>query len=139
MRNCELRLIEAVPGPSGEVTWVEVRPPRRGLIVAVLAVVGVLLVAAALAGGHPWSQHAVTKLVPVTVERGDTLWRLAARHCGPGEYLPKAVYEIRRANALRTSRLMPGQKLVIPVQVPVDEAAPTNIAQARGPQVGALR
>ncbi|HOJ20498.1 MAG TPA: LysM peptidoglycan-binding domain-containing protein [Armatimonadota bacterium] len=135
MRHSELRLLEAVPGPYGEAAWVEIRSSRHRFVVLSLLVAVLLLVLFAI-GLHRRSRT-TTLLVPVTVERGDTLWSLARNHCGSHEYLPRAVHAIRRANGLSNSRLVPGQKLMIPVEVPVAEPPSAPIMQAKGPQPSA--
>jgi LysM repeat protein len=73
-----------------------------------------LVLAALVARARPVERF--TTLVRVTVAPGDTLWALARRYGGPDCYLPKAVYQIRQANRLPDSRLVPGQVLWIPVE-----------------------
>jgi hypothetical protein len=135
MRRSELRLLEAVPGPSGQAAWVEVHSPCHRFV-ALFLIMAVLLLALLAIGLYP-GPRTTTQLVPVTVKRGDTLWSLARHHCGSQEYLPRAVHAIRRANGLPNSRLVPGQKLMIPVRVPAAEPPSAPIVQAQGPQASA--
>lgn len=52
----------------------------------------------------------------VTVRTGDTLWQLAARHCGEREDVREKIYAIRDVNRLSVQApLVPGQKLRIPL------------------------
>ena len=53
----------------------------------------------------------------VTVRGGDTLWQLAAQHCGEKEDVREKIYAIRDLNRLTAqASLTPGQKLKIPLK-----------------------
>ena len=53
----------------------------------------------------------------VTVRGGDTLWQLAALHCGEKEDIREKIYAIRDLNRLTAqASLTPGQKLKIPLK-----------------------
>lgn len=47
----------------------------------------------------------------VVVEEGDTLWSIAKENCGQGDDLRKAVYQIMKANDLKTADIYVGQDL----------------------------
>lgn len=57
------------------------------------------------------SQNFVTH----TVRSGDTLWEIAATHNEDGVDLRNYVLDIKQANGLETSVIIPGQVLQIPV------------------------
>lgn len=116
MAGRHLRLLEAHPTDSGEAAWEERQPARfdlRGR--TLLVVVGCLAFAAALCIGRPVRHVPEPQYIRVTVAAGDTLWELARRHGDPHGYTPEMVSRIRAANGLRSSRLDPGQELLIPV------------------------
>lgn len=61
--------------------------------------------------------------VPMTVRRGDSLWKLAQRYGNPRTYILDRVDAIARANDLSaTAALQPGQRLVVPVENPIEVA-----------------
>lgn len=66
-------------------------------------------VAALEEGGGSESGEAVTAFSRYTVRRGDTLWHIARRH-------GTSIDRIKAANAIRSSRIRPGQVLEIPTQ-----------------------
>ena len=61
--------------------------------------------------------------LPMTVQSGDTLWKLAGRYGSPDEYILKRVDKLARANRISSSaRLTPGQRIIVPVENPVEVA-----------------
>lgn len=50
----------------------------------------------------------------IAVAPGDTLWELAVRHGSPDEDVRKTVDLIFRANHLTSTRLVVGQRLLVP-------------------------
>lgn len=48
------------------------------------------------------------------VRQGDTLWDIALRVAGPDADIRHIVYLIRKANALKSSTIMPGDVLRVP-------------------------
>jgi hypothetical protein len=50
------------------------------------------------------------------VSGGDTLWSIAAREYGGDTDLRRLVYEIRKANSLKTSAVRPGERLTLPYE-----------------------
>ena len=73
-------------------------------------------------GNTPISPGATTAVM--TVQPGDTLWSLAQRHGNPRAYILDRVDALARLNDLApNARLVPGQKLMVPV------ANPTRLAK----------
>lgn len=95
----------------GRVRRVRRKARRRTTFAALILVLGLLWPLAAYVGA---SSGARPEPVLVTVRAGDTLWDLAQRYGAPGRDLRETIFEIKRANGLRTSMLHPGQVLVIP-------------------------
>jgi nucleoid-associated protein YgaU len=61
--------------------------------------------------------------VVMTVQPGDSLWSLARRYGDPAAYILDRVDALARANHLaHNTSLIPGQKLRVPVQNPVEVA-----------------
>jgi len=50
----------------------------------------------------------------ITIESGDTLWRLVKEIYGSETNIRKMIYEIREMNDLENAELQPGQELYIP-------------------------
>ncbi|GAA2404362.1 hypothetical protein GCM10010404_73040 [Nonomuraea africana] len=117
--------LAAVPGPRGEaVRRRPMRLTRRGRVVvvglfAVLSLGGFVLGAKATSWaiaqessglGHeglPW----------VIVEKGDTLWSIAAA-VSPGDDPAATAGEIMRLNGLSSSLIRPGGRLYLPDRTP---------------------
>ncbi len=57
---------------------------------------------------------AVEKTQCITVCSGDTLWSIAEEHHGSSD-IRNAVYEIKKLNDLKSSDLVIGQELLVPV------------------------
>ncbi|MCX7903986.1 MAG: LysM peptidoglycan-binding domain-containing protein [Caloramator sp.] len=53
----------------------------------------------------------------VTVESGDTLWKIAKKHKTDKQDIRKLVYEIRKANNLESLIIYPGQTIKVPIEV----------------------
>ncbi|CCJ33826.1 MULTISPECIES: cell division suppressor protein YneA [Caloramator] len=52
----------------------------------------------------------------VTVESGDTLWKIAKKHKTDKQDIRKLVYEIRKANNLESLIIYPGQTIKVPIE-----------------------
>jgi hypothetical protein len=61
--------------------------------------------------GQPAAEAA--SLQVYIVQPGDTLWRIARLHVGPNGDPRPVIEEIREANDLPTSTLIPGDRLVV--------------------------
>lgn len=62
-----------------------------------------------------------TLRVPMTVQRGDSLWSLAKRYGDPNAYILDRVDILAQTNKMSSaSTLMPGQRIIIPVSNPVE-------------------
>lgn len=73
------------------------------------------------AQSHAASLAVGTLRVPMTVQRGDSLWSLAKRYGDPNAYILDRVDILAQANRMSAaSSLMPGQRIVIPVSNPVE-------------------
>ncbi len=69
----------------------------------------------------------------VTVQPGDTVWSLAKRYGDPNVYILDRVDAVARANkSVTLQRLVPGQRIYVPVTNPVEVARlQRNVAMAR--------
>ena len=94
-----------------------VRLTRRGQLVAVLLLLGVLLAVLTVYGSHSAATgEAGTPVATRTVEvgSGDTLWAIASEAAPPG-HVREMVHQIQELNALSTSALQVGQEIAVPV------------------------
>jgi hypothetical protein len=94
-----------------------VRLTRRGRVLAVLLLLGILLAVLTVFGSH--SAATGDAGVPVqtrTIEvgEGDTLWGIASEVAKPGE-VREMVHQIEELNALSGSGLSVGQEIAVPV------------------------
>ena len=94
-----------------------VRITRRGRVLLLLALVGVLFAAFSL--GRSASQAAPQSGEPapvaqVTVAHGESLWSVA-RRVAPQDDPRDVVARIRELNDLDSPHLQPGQQLILPV------------------------
>src|SRR3954447_5889110 len=96
---------------------VAVRLTRRGRVLAVLVMVGLLLAVLTVFGSHSAATgEAGVPLHTRTVEvgTGDTLWEIASTVARPGE-TREMVHQIEELNALTGSELTVGQEIAVPV------------------------
>lgn len=79
----------------------------------------VLLLASAVAARAVDSAAGSVDVTYVThvVEGGDTLWDIASAHVSSGEDVRNVIVDIKDANGLDSSVIVPGQVLQIPVPV----------------------
>jgi LysM repeat protein len=114
-----LRIDQVPPGAPGRPTARQrstVRLTRRGrAVVLVLALIAVLAVGIAVAGGSVATGHAGTPepTAVVQVGPGDTLWAIAAAAADDGD-VASMMNRIEKLNALDSGMLVSGQKLLIP-------------------------
>ena len=86
---------------------------RAALVLTTAILVAILLLATAVSsalvvGGHEaYDEHLVVT--------GDTLWDIAAAYTPAGEDVRTTIFNIREANDLDTSVIIPGQVLRIPL------------------------
>jgi LysM repeat protein len=101
--------------PATRSASVALRLTRRGRVLLVLALMLVAFVAfsslrvATQAGTAPTGPATAT----VTVHPGETLWQIA-RRVAPGDDTRDTVLRIRELNALDTSVVQAGQRLIVP-------------------------
>jgi LysM repeat protein len=94
-----------------------VRLTRRGRIVVVLLMLGLLLAALTVFGPHSAATGEAGTPVPtrtVEVGEGDTLWNIAAGVARPGE-TRAMVHQIEELNALTGPGVTVGQEIAVPV------------------------
>ena len=93
------------------------RLTRRGRLVITLSLLVLMVAGAVLFSsrsmasderGAPEATHTVV------VERGDTLWQIAATVAGPGE-VREMVHRIEKLNAMPGPALVEGQELAVPL------------------------
>lgn len=70
-------------------------------------------------GRHISAADTPNVLYTVTVQPGDTLWRIAAQYSNDQQDIREVIWTIKRYNHLRSSTLYPGQTLVLPALSPV--------------------
>lgn len=58
----------------------------------------------------------------VTVYSGDTMWDIASQWTEDGEDVRAVIYRICETNGLKTTDLQPGQKILVPVRVELNNA-----------------
>ena len=94
-----------------------VRLTRRGRVVAVLLLLGLLLAVLTVYGSHSAATGEPGTPVPtrtVEVGEGDTLWGIASDVAEPGQ-VRDMVHQIQELNALSGSSLQVGQEIAVPV------------------------
>ena len=94
-----------------------VRLTRRGQVVAVLVLLGLLMAVLTVYGSHSAATgEAGTPVATRTVEvgEGDTLWAIASETAEPGQ-VRDMVHQIQELNALSSSALRVGQEIAVPV------------------------
>ena len=95
-----------------------VRLTRRGRVVAVLLLLGLLLAVLTVYGSHSAATGEAGTPVPtrtVEVGEGDTLWGIASDVAQPGQ-VREMVHRIQELNALSGSSLQVGQEIAVPVR-----------------------
>ena len=100
------------PGQSGPV-----RLTRRGRVVLVLLLLGLLFAGFVAFGGQSMATGESGTPVPsrtVIVGEGDTLWDIAADVAGDRD-IREVVHEIEQLNSLPGPELTVGQKIAVPV------------------------
>lgn len=87
------------------------------LLAAVAAAFALLLITAAgaFASNGDVATDAPAVVVEHVVVSGDTLWGIAERHAEPGDDVRRIVFDIKQANDITTSVIVPGQVLIVPV------------------------
>lgn len=82
--------------------------------IAVLALIGVALVAAAVSPLLRGPRPEPAAYASITVDEHDTLWDIASEHSVNGLGTADTVAVIRRVNGLRSALIHPGQVLSVP-------------------------
>ncbi len=86
------------------------------LLTSVALALALLLTAAVVArADDAGPTAAASPVVEYTVRGGDTLWDIASSRARPGDDIRVLVEDIRIANHLDSSLIVPGQVLLIPV------------------------
>lgn len=94
-----------------------VRLTRRGRVVMLLACLAVVSAVAFFLGASSVATQQPGAEAPaevVTVGTGETLWELAAERTEPGGDVRDMMVRIERLNALETTALDAGQRLLVP-------------------------
>ena len=106
------------PDGISRSTLRSVRLTRRGRLLVVLLLAGLLLAAFSLGrAGSSLASTTAARPAPVsstTVHRGETLWAVAQR-IAPGSDPRPVIAQLRRLNHLDSAALQVGQQLVVPV------------------------
>ena len=93
------------------------RLTRRGRLVVTLLLTALVLVAFLASGGASVATRQPGDPAPmrtIEVQRGDSLWAIAAEVAEPGE-IRDMVYTIEKLNSLPDATLTEGQLLAVPV------------------------
>jgi LysM repeat protein len=78
------------------------------LVLLLATAVGATIAGAGAPGGEvQYATHRVTA--------GDTLWDIAGEYTAPGDDVRHTVYDIKAANGLDGSIIVPGQELLVPI------------------------
>ena len=99
------------------VSPAHVRLTRRGRVVTVLLLLGLLLAVLTVFGPHSAATGQAGSPVPtrtVEVGVGDTLWGIASTVAKPGQ-VRETVHQIEELNALTGPGLVVGQEIAVPV------------------------
>lgn len=94
------------------------RLTRRGRLVLLALLVGLVFAATSVFGSHSAATSEVGRPVDtrtVLVGEGDTLWGIASQIAEPGE-TREMIHRIKQLNALADASLMQGQRLAVPVE-----------------------
>ena len=94
-----------------------VRLTRRGRVLVVLLLIGLLMVTLTVFGSHSAATGERGTPVPtrtVEVGRGDTLWTIASSVARPG-HVRETIHQIEELNALTGPGLTVGQEIAVPV------------------------
>lgn len=92
-----------------------VRRPIRVAVLLTLVVLAIVLLLATAVRAAPSSSDGAGSFVSHRVVSGDTLWEIAAVYTAPGDDIRRTVFEIRQANEIDGSIILPGQELRVPV------------------------
>lgn len=111
------RVRPAAPAVRTTSRRASVRLTRRGQVVVVVLLLGLLLAAFTVFGSHSAATGRAGTPVPtrtVEVGSGDTLWNIAADVAKPGQ-TREMVHQIEELNALTGPGVTVGQRIAVPV------------------------
>jgi LysM repeat protein len=111
------RPARVAPAPTPQAAPRSVRLTRRGRVVVVVLMLGLLLAALTVFGPHSAATGEAGTPVPtrtVEVGEGDTLWNIASQVAQPGE-TRAMVHQIEELNALTGPGVTVGQEIAVPV------------------------
>lgn len=81
-----------------------------------IAILSVLLILSILiAFTSTVYSYKVRQYETIKVQQGDTLWSIAGEYAGNSD-IRKAVFDIKKANDLKSSKILAGTEIKIPVQ-----------------------
>lgn len=85
----------------------------RCIAVLVLLLLMIILLVNSFSGAKAAENSQAMQAVVVVVE-GDTLWGLVQKHYAYKGDIRKAIYEVRKINALKDAVIIPGQVIYMP-------------------------
>lgn len=87
---------------------------RRSCI-TILAIISFIIIIGAVLMPHIAVSKEKVNLVQVTVEEGDTIWKIAQVYTPHGDDVRELVYYIKQLNSLTSAQIYPGQVILIPL------------------------
>jgi hypothetical protein len=96
------------------------RNKERLVLVLILCIVAVFFMTG-FSNNEPKGEE--KNIIIVTVEEGDSLWKIAKQHMKKDQDIRNVIYDIREANQLlgKEISLHPGQQLKVPCRVAINE------------------
>lgn len=93
---------------------------ERIFLALVLGMAAVFFLTGFSATAAPQREQVI--IINITVQEGDSLWKIAQQHMKRGQDIRNVIYEIRTANQLgHDVALRPGQQLKVPCRIAAAE------------------